>query len=305
MFKASGNLLTAILCTFGLILTAVLYVFVSTPRPSSPATDIRGCLTTELYRVRLCAKDKSYVKIHNISPFVRAAIITSEDTTFYSHSGFDWYELKNSVEKNLNSGAYLRGGSTITQQLAKNVYLSNAKSILRKIREALITVQLESLLTKDQILEKYLNVIEFAPKTYGIYNASYYYFNKHPSQLSVAESAWLAFVLPNPPKYSVSFKKKTLTKFASSQVRKIITRMGQLKHINDEAVADGLHQASSLFGYADNRDDDPNSTAPGSSGRDGAEPETLEPGLTQPSPGQPAEEDNNLNLGFPTEESGG
>ncbi|RYZ76981.1 MAG: monofunctional biosynthetic peptidoglycan transglycosylase [Proteobacteria bacterium] len=245
MFKFFGSALIAIACFIGLILTGIALFLATTPRPTDLKT---GCFVTKMFEVRLCPTDPDYVKLKNISVHARNAIIVSEDGAFYGHQGFDWTELKNSFDKNMETGEFARGGSTITQQLAKNVYLSPEKSILRKVREAMITVQIENLLTKDEILEKYLNVVEFGENLYGIGKASKYYFKKSPASLTPAEGAFLAFLLPNPKKYSQSFRAKKLTRFAGNQVRVIVDRLYKFKKIDEVTHESALAQVTSMFG---------------------------------------------------------
>lgn len=231
-------------CLAGLVLIAGLLLLASVPRP----TDIKGCLTTAMYHVHLCPKDANYVKLRDISKHARNAVIVSEDGAFYSHHGFDWDELQKSIEKDLDQGGFARGGSTLTQQLAKNVYLSPEKSLFRKIKEAMITVELEKMLTKDEILEKYLNVVEFGKNLYGIKPAAQFYFKKSPAELTPAEGAFLAFLLPNPKKYSQSFHQKKLTKFAGRQVRVIVDRLSAFKKITEDEHASALAEITQLFG---------------------------------------------------------
>jgi len=151
-----------------------------------------------MYQVNLCPTDANYTPIREIPAWVKMAVVVSEDGSFYDHNGFDIYELKQSLKKDWETGQFARGGSTITQQLAKNLYLTKEKSIFRKIREAIIASQIEDILTKEEILEKYFNVVEFGPNIFGIKAAAQYYFKKKVSQLSIAEGAWLAILLPNP-----------------------------------------------------------------------------------------------------------
>ncbi len=244
MWKFLSYFFIAIGCVVGLVLTAAALFLATTPRP----TNLKGCLTTEMYHVRLCPKDASYTRLRDISPHVRNAVIVSEDGAFYSHHGFDWDELQKSIDKNMEEGAFARGGSTLTQQLAKNVYLTPEKSLIRKVKEAMITVQIEKLLTKDEILEKYLNVVEFGDKVYGVNAAAQLYFQKGPSQLTPAEGAFLAFLLPNPKKYSQSFRQKKLTKFAGRQVRIIVDRLHKFKRIGDSEHVSALAQVDRMFG---------------------------------------------------------
>jgi monofunctional biosynthetic peptidoglycan transglycosylase len=244
MFKFLAYSTLATACVAG-ILAALLGAFLlTTPRPS----DIRSCLTTKMFQVRLCPTEPGYVKLKDVAPVARNAIIVSEDGSFYDHHGFDLHELQESIAANLDKGGFARGGSTITQQLAKNVYLTQEKSLLRKVREALIVVQLEEMLSKDEILEKYLNVVEFGPELYGIGNASRYYFKKPPSQLTAAEGAFLAFLLPSPKKHSISFNKKQLTKFARTQTREIVNRLLRYKRISEGEQLAALDQLEHLFG---------------------------------------------------------
>lgn len=184
-----------------------------------------GCLKTKMYSVWLCPNADTYVKLENISPFAVDAVIVSEDGGFYSHQGFDWFEIQKTIEKNLSKFSYSRGGSTITQQLAKNVFLTGEKSLWRKFREAYLTAMIEKKYTKRFILERYLNVIEFGPKIYGIKTAARHYFNKSPIELNLIESAFLAFLLPNPKIYSKSFTVKSLTPFARKRIVEIVRRL--------------------------------------------------------------------------------
>ena len=244
MVKFFWSMAIALGSLAGLILIAGLLLLATVPRP----TTIKGCLTTEMYHVHLCPKDANYAKLREISTHARDAVVVSEDGAFYAHHGFDWDELQKSVKKDLNEGEFARGGSTLTQQLAKNVYLSPEKSIYRKIKEAMITVELERTLTKDEILEKYLNVVEFGQNLYGIKPAAQFYFKKSPSELTPAEGAFLAFLLPNPKKYSQSFRQKRLTKFAGRQTRVIVDRLYRFKKISEDEHASSLAEVDQLFG---------------------------------------------------------
>lgn len=195
--------------------------------------ELRGCMTTELFQVHLCPGSKSYVRLSQIPMALQKAIILSEDSAFYSHDGFDWAEIEKSFETNLKRGKFARGGSTITQQLAKNMFLTKDKTLWRKFREALITSKIEQTLKKGEILERYLNVVQFGPKIYGVKKASQFYFNKSPSDLSINESVFLAFVLPSPDKYSHSYFRKELTRFARTRMHHILTLMVKTGKISE------------------------------------------------------------------------
>lgn len=244
MLRFLWNIGIALVSLIGLVVVAVALFLVLTPRP----TNIKGCLTTEMFRVHLCPQDKTYVPLRSISKHVQNAVIVSEDSAFYQHHGFDWDEMQKSFEKDMDKGVYARGGSTITQQLAKNVYLTQEKSIFRKIREAMITVQLEKTLTKSEILEKYLNVVQFGENLYGVGPAAQFYFHKSAADLTPAEGAFLAFLLPNPKKYSQSFRQKKLTSFAGRQVRVIVDRLYRFGRITEAEYQSSLAEITSLFG---------------------------------------------------------
>lgn len=186
---------------------------------------LERCITTTMYQVRLCPGGDNYAKLNDISPYVLHAVIAAEDGSFYVHKGFDWHEIRESMQANLESGAFRRGGSTLTQQLAKNVFLDKEKSLFRKIKEAYLANAIENRYDKNLILEKYLNVVEFGPDIYGIKPAANHYFHKAPSALNPLEAAWLAMLLPNPKKYSQSHRTGKLTPFARKMTGVILGRM--------------------------------------------------------------------------------
>ncbi|MCC7403454.1 MAG: transglycosylase domain-containing protein [Bdellovibrionales bacterium] len=186
---------------------------------------LKGCMTASMHQVELCPGKGSYVSLSNISPYLVNAVVVSEDGGFYSHNGFDWFEIRESFSTNLKRGRLARGGSTITQQLAKNAFLDGEKSLVRKIREALLTHSIESTLSKNEILERYLNVVEFGPDIYGIKRAAAYYFDKSPAQLNILESAFLAFLLPNPKAHHRYFERGTLTDYARQRILSICLRL--------------------------------------------------------------------------------
>jgi len=142
------------------------------------------------------------VPLSKISPYLVKAVLIAEDDKFYRHEGFDWDALQKALEKNLKEGKIKYGGSTISQQLAKNLFLSPSKNPIRKIKEAILTVRLEKALGKRRILELYLNIAEWGPGVFGAEAASRYYFGKSALALSPFEAVRLAAVLPNPLKYN-------------------------------------------------------------------------------------------------------
>ena len=152
-------------------------------------------------KARAAPRQWMWVPLSRISPHLRHAVVAAEDASFFSHEGFDWEGIKEAAKYNLEAGELKRGGSTITQQLAKNLYLSSERSLFRKAREALITRALEQHLTKKRILELYLNVAEWGHGVYGAEAAARHHFGKPSSDLTADEAAWLAAILPSPRRY--------------------------------------------------------------------------------------------------------
>jgi monofunctional biosynthetic peptidoglycan transglycosylase len=145
--------------------------------------------------------DQSWVPYSRISPYLVKAVLIAEDDKFWSHEGFDYEAIQKAIEKDLKAKKFKFGGSTITQQLARNLFLSPEKSLTRKISEALITWRMEQVLSKKRILELYLNVAEWGEGIFGAEAASRHYYGKSSSELSPEEAARLAAILPNPRRY--------------------------------------------------------------------------------------------------------
>jgi monofunctional biosynthetic peptidoglycan transglycosylase len=153
-----------------------------------------------------------WVPLARISSHLQRAVVAAEDASFFMHEGFDWEGIRDAALENLEAGEMKRGGSTITQQLAKNLYLSSERSLLRKAREALITRSLEHHLTKARILELYLNVAEWGRGVYGAEAAARHHFGKSAGDLTQDEAAWLAAMLPSPRRYDPIRKTAALTR---------------------------------------------------------------------------------------------
>lgn len=134
----------------------------------------------------------------DISPHLETAVLVCEDAGFFRHRGFAYRAIESSIRMNLISRRFVRGASTISMQLAKNLYLGQEKTLSRKLQEAVLTQLLEQELSKHEIMELYLNVIEFGPGIYGIKQAARYYFNEQPRDLSLGQALYLASILPNP-----------------------------------------------------------------------------------------------------------
>ncbi len=145
---------------------------------------------------------KDWVPLTRISRYVQDAVLISEDDKFWEHDGFDYGAIELAIEKNIEKRRFAFGASTITQQLAKNLYLSPSKNPVRKIKEAILTWRLERSLSKKRILELYLNVVEWGDGIFGIEKAALYYYGKRARSLTARQAARLAAVLPNPRKYT-------------------------------------------------------------------------------------------------------
>ena len=142
-----------------------------------------------------------WVDYANISNHLKRAVIASEDSKFKNHEGFDWEGIEKAYEKNIKKGKIVGGGSTISQQLAKNLFLSSSRSLWRKGEEVIITFMLEKMLSKQRILEIYLNVIEWGNGIFGAEAASRHYFKVNAANLSAPQAAKLAAMIPSPRYY--------------------------------------------------------------------------------------------------------
>lgn len=145
--------------------------------------------------------DYQWVDYEKISPHLKRAIIASEDSQFLKHEGFDFKAIQDALDKNWKEGRWVAGGSTISQQLAKNLFLSDQKVLWRKLQEAVITYMLEKIMTKKRILEIYLNMIEWGENVFGAEAAAQHYFGVRASALSAKQAAFLASIVPNPRFY--------------------------------------------------------------------------------------------------------
>jgi len=150
-----------------------------------------------------------FIALHDVPPLFVRTLLLSEDAGFYGHGGIDLRELPAALLTNWSRGGAARGASTITQQLAKNLFLSRDKEVGRKLQELAITFLLESALSKDRILEIYLNIIEWGPDLRGLRPAARHYFGREPQELTPAQMAFLVAIIPGPIKYQRSFARGT------------------------------------------------------------------------------------------------
>lgn len=167
----------------------------------------------------------SWVSLEHVPKHLIDALLTSEDAQFFTHRGFSLSAMKRSLRINLERGGFYQGASTLSQQLAKNLFLATEKTISRKIQEAFITWQMERFLAKEKILELYLNVVEWGPDLYGLKEASIHYFGKTPEELTPLESAYLVAILPNPSLYHKYFEDKKVPPAFERRVKALLMEM--------------------------------------------------------------------------------
>ena len=166
-----------------------------------------------------------WVAYERISPHLKRAVIAAEDAKFLSHEGFDWEAIQKAIEKNESRGRVVAGASTISQQLAKNLFLSGERSWVRKGEEAMITWMLESAMSKRRILELYLNVAEWGEDVFGAEAAARHHFGVPAAALSARQAAWLAAILPSPQRYT----RTRSTAYLAERVEIILARMRQVR----------------------------------------------------------------------------
>lgn len=187
-----------------------------------------------------------WIAVNAVSKHVLYAFVAAEDMRFYEHHGLDFHEISDSLKLNWKKGAYIRGGSTISQQVVKMAMLSRDKSIIRKAREAVGAVSLELILDKNEILEWYINLAEFGDGVYGLRAAAKHYFQTKPELLTIQQAAHLALVLPSPNGWSVGLRRRNLTEFGHRRFASIVTRMKLAGYITEAQWMNSL--ATGNFG---------------------------------------------------------
>lgn len=183
-----------------------------------------------------------WTELKNIHRELLYAIVMSEDGDFFNHSGIDYDALINAIGENIKRREWSFGASTISQQTVKNIYLSEAKTLYRKAKELITTQRLENALSKNQILELYLNIIEFGPDIYGIHHAAHYYFQTTPDKLNAAQGAFLALLMPSPRKYHFTiYQNKYLAKPHMKKYKRILQDMRFKEYISPRQYQLYLH----------------------------------------------------------------
>jgi monofunctional biosynthetic peptidoglycan transglycosylase len=216
----------ASLLTVVAVYQAYLFVSVAWLASNNPATT--AFITAEKDRLAQLRSTKkirqTWVPYSSISPNLKRAVLAAEDSGFAEHDGIEWEAIEKAALENLKKGEIRRGGSTITMQLAKNLFLSPDRSLLRKGQELVITFMLEAVLEKRRILEIYLNVAEWGEGVFGIEAAARHYYGLSAKQLGTEQSAWLASILPAPKR----FDKNRNSTFIRSKAEVIQARMPQV-----------------------------------------------------------------------------
>ncbi|WP_440866825.1 monofunctional biosynthetic peptidoglycan transglycosylase [Symbiopectobacterium purcellii] len=214
--------LRSVLSLLGLWL-AVIFVFAFLPVPFSAVMAERQVSAWLSGDFSYVARS-TWVPMDEIAPVMALAVIAAEDQKFPEHAGFDMAAIRAALAHNERDGARVRGGSTLTQQMVKNLFLWDGRSWLRKGLEAGITVGVELVWTKRRILTVYLNIVEFGPGIFGVQQAAQHFFNKPASRLTAGEAALLAAVLPNP----IRFRVNAPSRYVSQRQQWILRQMSQI-----------------------------------------------------------------------------
>jgi hypothetical protein len=183
-----------------------------------------------------------FIALRDVPPLFVRTLLLSEDAGFYGHSGIDLRELPTALLTNLSRGGAARGASTITQQLAKNLFLSRDKEVGRKVQELAITFLLESALGKDRILEIYLNIIEWGPDLRGLRPAARHYFDCEPQELTPAQMAFLVAIIPGPIKYQRSFARGTPSPGLRLLIDNLLAKLRSVQAISEEEYQRALSE---------------------------------------------------------------
>jgi hypothetical protein len=218
------------------------------PTPLPPeVVRLRGDFVHELVapggervRIDVASGSPDFVARAELPPLFVKALLIAEDSAFFSHHGLDLTELPKALAANWAEGGAVRGASTITQQLAKNLFLTREKSLKRKLQELPLAFLLEAALGKDRILEIYVNVIEWGPGVYGLRPAARYYFGKEPGALSPKETAFLVVMIPGPVKYQRSFKEGALSAGLEPLVANLLAKLRSVDALDEEEYAAAL-----------------------------------------------------------------
>lgn len=229
-----------------IILSLYVYAFI-TPKfniNTSKSITYYDKYGNDLFQER---EKNDYVELNNISDYVKNSIVSIEDKNFYNHKGFDYLRIAKAMLVNLKSKKLKEGASTISQQYIKNLYLTFDKTWERKIQEALLTLELETHYSKNEILEGYLNTIDFGAGNYGIKEASKYYFNKEPKDLSLAEASIIVGIPKNPSYYN------PVTNYENAKERQknVLISMVKNKYISKDEMNEAINEPLNFYAKND------------------------------------------------------
>lgn len=212
-------------CTL-LVIGIWAYWLVSTLPAANDFEQIKRDAESHLTSLSAGQTNIIWTPLSDINRELLYAIVMSEDGDFFIHQGIDYDAMISALGENIKRREWSYGASTISQQTAKNLYFSGSKSLYRKMKEFIITKRLESHLSKNDILEVYLNLVEFGPDIYGVHDASQYYFSKRPDELNAAQGAFLALLMPSPRKYHYTiFKNQHMAPRHKRKYKRILQDM--------------------------------------------------------------------------------
>jgi membrane peptidoglycan carboxypeptidase len=173
---------------------------------------------------------------------MQVALLTTEDGAFYRHHGFNRAAIRNALVADLKAGRFVRGASTITMQLAKNLFLCREKTLSRKLEEIILADYVEQVFTKKELMELYLNVIEFGPDLYGVGKAAFRYFGRKPDELTLSEAFFLASLLPAPLRFSKLADKPQLSDAWTNHLRQLMATAAKNDLLSPEELARGTSE---------------------------------------------------------------
>ncbi len=187
-----------------------------------------------------------WTPLAQVSPYLVQAVLAHEDAGFFDHGGFSAADIRAALVQNIEAGRYRFGASTITMQLARNLYLDREKTLARKIQEVLLTWYLETALDKREILELYLNIVDYGPDLVGVRRGAQHYFGRDPARLTPAQAAFLACILPAPHRYHRHVQAGEMPPSLASEMEELLRQMARRGSLSEPALRAGLAEAASL-----------------------------------------------------------
>jgi hypothetical protein len=187
-------------------------------------------------------ENPAFIPFESLHPCLEGILKCAEDASFRSHAGFSELQIRSSIQDNMERGAFVRGGSTITMQLARNLMLGRDRNLARKLQEAFLTWRLEEHLGKDRIMEIYCNIVELGPGTFGFQEGAQYYFGSDLADLTTREVAFLVSVLPGPALYYRFYRDGAVPGYWNDYLDRLVTLAGQRGWIPQDSVSSGLER---------------------------------------------------------------